>query len=251
MIHEATGRLRFNIVSSHWEEQLAKILHQEYQDNADYQALPQDAPEHVVARRVFDRMITHSGLPPAEWHMTVYSHDDQMAFVLPGGKVFISTGMINFCHTDDEVASIFGHEMAHHVCHHNAESITRNIVYIPAFFLSRLASGMDPDLVEIAVNVAYRLPGSRVTEREADQLGLLIMAESGYDPSACFDVWSRWGDFDKTRRPSYLSTHPSHHDRSVSVYSWLIAARNERLQKHHDGMLGIIQPDERQDLTIG
>jgi metalloendopeptidase OMA1, mitochondrial len=250
MIHKATGRLRFNIVSPHWEEQLAKKLHQEYLDNADYQALPQDAPEHIVARRVFDRMVPHSGLPQAEWNMTVYNHDDQMAFVLPGGKVFISTGMVNFCHTDDEVASIFGHEMAHHVCHHNAEGISRNLVYIPALLISWLVTGMDPDLVEIAVNVAYRLPGSRVTEREADQLGLLIMAASGYDASACFDVWSRWEDFDKTQSPSYLSTHPSHHDRSVSVYSWLNAARNKRLQKHHDGMLVDIKERGKYDLTV-
>lgn len=235
MTSQATGRLRFNVVSSHWEEQLAKKLEQEYKDNADYRALPDDSPERLVARRVFARMMHNSALPQTEWHMTVYDHPDQVAFVLPGGSVFISSGMVNFCSTDDEVAAVFGHEMAHHVCHHSAESISRNLVYIPALLISWLVTGMDPDLVEIAVDVAFRLPGSRVQEREADQLGLLIMAQSGYDASACFDLWSRWEEFEKNERPSYLSTHPSHHNRTTSVYSWLNTARRERLRKQCDG----------------
>lgn len=182
-------------------------------------------------------MIPHSQLPHDEWDIVVFDNADHTAFVLPGGKVFISTGMINFCNNDDEVASVFGHEMAHNVCHHNAESISRNLIWIPALFISWLVTGMDPDLVEIAVDVAFKLPGSRAQEREADYLGLLIMAESGYDASACFDLWSRWEEFEKEERPSYLSTHPSHHNRTTSVYSWLKAARNERLHEQPSGML--------------
>ena len=230
-----TGRLRFNVISQHWEEQLAKKLLQEYQEKYENKLLPPDSNEHRVARRVFDRMVTHSGLSDTEWDIIVYDDSDHMAFVLPGGKVFISSGMVNFCKSDDELASVFGHEMAHNVCHHGAESTTRNILRFPAIVISWLATGMDPDLVEVAVDVAFRLPGSRLQEREADYLGLLIMAESGYDASAAMELWSRWEEFDTEQRPSYLSTHPSHHSRTLDTFSWLKAAGTERLS----GSLGM------------
>lgn len=197
--------------------------------------LSTESPEHSIARRVFDQMVPHSGLPEAGWDMVIFDDSDHSAFVLPGGKVFVSRGMINFCKSDDEVASVFGHEMAHNVSHHSAESVSRNLIWIPALLISWLVTGMDPDLVEIALDVAYRLPGARTQEREADYLGLLIMAESGYDASACLDLWSRWEEFNKDERPSYLSTHPSHHSRTRNVNSWLKTARQERLSKQSLG----------------
>ena len=180
-------------------------------------------------------MIPHSGLPEAGWDIVVFDDPDHSAFVLPGGRVFISTGLINFCKSDDEVASLFGHEMAHNVSHHSAESVSRYLVWIPAVLISWLATGMDPDLLGTALQVAYILPGSRAQEREADYLGLLIMAESGYDASASLDLWSRWEEFEPDNSPSYLSTHPSHHDRTRSVYSWLKTARQERLSRQSLG----------------
>ena len=223
---------------------MAKKLLQEYQEEYEDRLLPSHSNEHRIARRVFDRMVPHSGLPDAEWDIIVYDDTDHMAFVLPGGKVFISSGMINFCRSDDEVASVFGHEMAHNVCHHIAESTSRNIFRFPAIVISWLATGMDPDLVEVAVDVAFHLPGSRLQEREADYLGLLIMAESGYDASSSMDLWSRWEDFDKAERPSYLSTHPSHHSRTLDTHSWLKAARTERLSES-SGLLPICQPRKK------
>ena len=226
-------------MSTHWEEQLAKKLFQQYKDGYDseHQLLELSCEAYRRVRRVFDRIVPHSGLSEADWDVIVFNTDDHDAYVLPGGKVFISTGMIDFCKSDDELASILAHEIAHTACHHSAEGISRNLIWIPAFMISWLATGMDPDLVEIAVNVAYRLPGSRAQEREADYYGLLMMAESGYDASACWNLWSRWEDFDKDESPSYLSTHPTHRDRTRSVLSWLKAARGQKLSYHSTGQL--------------
>lgn len=224
------------MISEHWEQQLAKKLNQEYLDDYKDKILPSDSDEHCAARRVFDRMIPYSGLSQAGWDIIVFDEPDRSAFVLPGGKVFISTGMINYCKNDDEIAAILGHELAHNIAHHSAEGISTNILRIPALYIAELISGMDPELVEIAVDVAFRLPRSRVQEREADYLGLLIMAESGYDPSACLYLWSRWEEIDLQDGPSYMSTHPSHHVRTGNVNSWLRGATKQRLLNDSTGM---------------
>ena len=145
--------------------------------------------------------------------------------------------MLEFCTRNDELAVILAHEIAHNVTHHASESISRALIYLPLFLVSCLISGIDPDLVQVGMDVAYRLPKLRKQEREADHIGLLIMAESGFDPSAALDLWSRWEDSDVNKSPNYLSTHPSHHDRFEHFTRWLRSARSRRLRSDCTGKL--------------
>lgn len=149
---------------------------------------------------------------------------------IPGNKVFVNQGMLDLCKRDDELAVILGHEIAHGVVRHSSERISRWAVLIPFIFLGSLLSGIDEDLVGLAVHVAFTLPYERSHEVEADRLGLTIMAESGYDPLAALDLWSRWNAEDQTYIPSYLRTHPSHHDRLTQFYGWHKDACRNRLR---------------------
>ncbi|KAK3056645.1 metalloendopeptidase [Extremus antarcticus] len=185
-----THRWRFNTVSQHHEKQLAQRLVRDVLDNGDSTILPDSSSEHTTVQRVFDRLVPAAGLVDTDWEVHVIDDPNTMnAFVLPGGKVFIYTGMLHLCSSDDELATILSHEIAHNICRHGSESVSRTLLWVPGFVISSLASGLDPDLVEVGMDVAFRYPNSRVHEREADYVGLLLMAESGYDPSAALNWW--------------------------------------------------------------
>ena len=239
---QVSGRLRFNIVSSHWEEQLGKVLFQQQLEKYHDKLFPETSEEHHTVKRILDRLIPHSGLADAEWDINVVNSPELSAFVIPGGKVFVHHGLLDLCTREDELAVVLGHEISHHVAHHMSESISRYLIWIPIYLISCLTTGMDPDLVELGVDVAFYLPGSRNQEREADYMGLLIAAESGYDPAAALDLWARWErvDKDEVQAPRFLRTHPSHHSRLDQINGWLVNARKNRLlgASHDEGFQG-------------
>ncbi|KAK3698976.1 metalloendopeptidase [Vermiconidia calcicola] len=200
---------------------------EEYSENL----LAESSPEHSTVRRVLDRLVQCTSLPEVDWDVRVVDTPERSAFVLPGGKVFVHRGVLDLCTRDDELAIVLSHEIAHVTAHHSSESVSRRLIWIPIYLLSCLASGIKPDLVELAVDVAFWLPGSRAQEREADYIGLLFMAESGYDPTAALDLWNRWEQLDEDglREPDFMRTHPSHHDRLRQISEWLSDARRGRL----------------------
>ena len=213
---------------------MGKALYQQEMEQHSDKILPPSTKEHRTVRYVFDQLVPHSGLRDNAWDIHVIDEPNTSAYVLPGGKVFVYRGMLDLCARNDELAVVLGHEIAHNVAHHTSESLSRGLIIIPIFIISCLASGMNPDLVNLGTDVAFRLPGSRAQEVEADYLGLQIMAESGFDPSAALDLWARWEFLDEFKNtPEYLRTHPSHHNRLENINSWLLQAREKRKSKHY------------------
>ena len=197
---------------------------------------PESTDEHLRVKRVFGRLIPHSGLDLDSWTVHVVNDPELGAFVLPNGQVFVYSGMLDFCNRDDELAVVLGHEIAHVLTHHVAERVSRVIALVPVAGISALTSGIDFDLVDLAVDVAFRYPHMRQHEVEADYLGLLVTARSGYDPHAALDLWTRWEEVEDYTGPSFLRTHPSHHDRLTRMVGWLSQARVERLVRDVEGM---------------
>ncbi|KAK5175762.1 metalloendopeptidase [Saxophila tyrrhenica] len=208
-----TYRWRFNTVSEFHENQFAERVHLETVEARGDSILPRTSKEHVAVQRIFDHLLPAAGLSDTEWELHVIDDPDTTnAFALPGGKVFVYTGLLDFCTSDDELASILGHEIAHTICRHGMESLSRFLLWLPLYVISCVASGLDPDLVALAVNVAFRYPNSRTQEAEADYIGMLLMAEAGYDPSAALDCWRRMEEQEAGTGVSYKSTHPGHHN---------------------------------------
>ncbi|KAI7737293.1 hypothetical protein M8C21_020725 [Ambrosia artemisiifolia] len=171
-----------------------------------------------------------------KWEVLVVNDRVVNAFCLPGGKIVVFTGLLEHFRTDEEIATIIGHEVAHAVARHAAEQITKNLWFTIGQLI--LYQFVMPDLVNTMSNLLLKLPFSRRMEIEADYIGLLLMASAGYDPRVAPKVFEKLGQVsgDSALR-DYLSTHPSGKRRSkllseasvmqeaISIYREAIAGR--------------------------
>jgi predicted Zn-dependent protease len=140
---------------------------------------------------------------------------------LPGGKVFVFSGILPICQDENGLAAVLGHEIAHNVAHHAAERISRSsIVMLSAFAVSFIfdVSGQFGNSI---ASLILSLPNSRTQEAEADHIGLLMMAEACYDPQAALDFWARMKKAEQFEPPQFMSTHPSHYNRAEQIKKWL------------------------------
>lgn len=171
-----------------------------------------------------------------KWEVLVVNDHLVNAFCLPGGKIVVFTGLLEHFRTDEEIATIIGHEVAHCVARHAAEQITKNLWFTIAQLI--LYQFVMPDLVNTMSNLLLKLPFSRRMEIEADYIGLLLMASAGYDPRVAPKVFEKLGQVSgDSAMQNYLSTHPSGKRRSkllseanvmqeaLSIYREAVAGR--------------------------
>jgi metalloendopeptidase OMA1, mitochondrial len=140
------------------------------------------------------------------------------AFVIPGGKVFVFSGILPIAKNDDGLAAILGHEIAHNLARHGAERMSSMVMLEPIRWLlifldsTGYTMGLGRLLGEVALDLGLSRPASRKQESEADYIGLLMMAKSCYDPAEAVKVWERMEKAQKAQGqevPQWLSTHPS------------------------------------------
>jgi len=146
------------------------------------------------------------------------------AFVLPGNHVFLFTGLFKYLKSEDDLAAVLGHEVAHNLARHAGEkisgSVLMNIVGIFAWVF------LDPSFyywLFPAASLLKDLPNSRKQETEADQIGLHITAQACYDPHAAKRLFLALEEEEKkgVHGPEFLSTHPSHTRRVEKMDSWI------------------------------
>ncbi|KAL5744440.1 hypothetical protein ACOSP7_027302 [Xanthoceras sorbifolium] len=149
-----------------------------------------------------------SHLDGLKWEVLVVNEAIVNAMCLPGGKIVVFTGLFEHFRTDEEIATIIGHEVGHAVARHIAEGITKNLWF--AIIQLILYQFVMPDLVNTMSTLLLRLPFSRKMELEADYIGLLLVASAGYDPRVAPKVYEKLGQISgNSLLRDYLSTHPS------------------------------------------
>ncbi|GAB7360251.1 hypothetical protein MBLNU230_g8011t1 [Neophaeotheca triangularis] len=218
-------RRRFNIISPEYEASQGESLYKQTMQEYQQQILPANHPKHRMVQRVLDRLIPHSGLDGERWEVHVIDSPEKNAFVIPGGKVFVFSGIMDVCRGDDGMAAVLGHEIAHNVAHHSAERLSRVIPLLVLAYLGSFALGIDAGFGSTIVDLAFLRPGSRSQESEADYIGLLMMAESCYDPEAAAALWARMEKEEHAAPPQFLSTHPSNHNRLQKIGEWMDEAK--------------------------
>ena len=129
-----------------------------------------------LVERVLNRLIRASGLTEENWEVHVIDDPQTNAFVIPGGKVFVFSGILPVAQSEDGLAAVLGHEIAHNVAHHTAERVSKGIIPLGIGMLLYLFS--DPFTSAAArtiLDFVFTAPGSRVQEvREHDSCGRLI-----------------------------------------------------------------------------
>lgn len=154
-----------------------------------------------------------------DWGWSVKVIDDPEnvnAWCMAGGKMAIYTGFINKVKpTDDELAQVMAHEIAHALANHTAEKMSMAMATQMGMMGVAIVS-QDSKYSKLAMSggalaatMAITLPNSRTAEKEADEMGIELAARAGYDPRAAATLWKKMGQVGGSSPPEFLSTHPS------------------------------------------
>ena len=131
--------------------------------------------------------------PGWKWEVNVLTSDQLNAFCMPGGKIMFYTGLINQLRlTDDEIAIVMGHEIAHALREHSREQVSQAIAARGAIGTGAALLGLPDgtsDLAGTAYETLIATRFSRTDEAEADRIGLELTARAGYDPRAGVSLW--------------------------------------------------------------
>jgi predicted Zn-dependent protease len=203
-------------------QQYAQMLAQANQKNA---LGGKDHPQVVRLRNIARRIIPFA-LPWNErakgWQLEVnlLGGNQINAFCMPGGKIMFYTGILQALKlTDDEVAMVMGHEIAHALREHARERMGKNAATgIGANLLGQvLGLGQLGQTVTNYGAQLLTLEFSRSDESEADLVGMELAARAGFDPRAGVTLWQKMGAASKGAPPQWLSTHPSGNTRIADI----------------------------------
>lgn len=171
-------------------------------------------------------------VPKTKWEVFVIDEPKEVnAFVCPGGKIFVFTGILPVCKNADGLATVLGHEVAHQVARHIAEKVSGYDVFVFGGFLMSLI-GIQYDYYESLMTLLYNLPNSRKAELEADYLGLKIMSRACFDPQEASKFWTRMTEAEGKSKggvlENLLSDHPVSTKRMKNMQDWLPEAMSLR-----------------------
>jgi predicted Zn-dependent protease len=157
-----------------------------------------------------------------EWSIKVIDEPETVnAWCMAGGKMAIYTGLIEKLHaTDDEIAQVMGHEIAHALANHQAEKMSVALATTAGVAVVGAVSDR-PELATTgaaaAAALAITLPNSRTAETEADRIGIELAAKAGYDPRAAVSLWEKMSKVGGSQPPQFLSTHPAPENRQRTL----------------------------------
>jgi predicted Zn-dependent protease len=235
-----TGRSQINFVSN---SEVASMAAGEF---AKMKKVPND-PRLAQIRRVGLSIVAvarkedkNGVLPPAnQWQFAVIDDKSPNAFAMPGGKIGFNVGMFPYASTDDDIAVILGHEVAHVLCQHSSERISQGLlVQLGAVAVDEATKNKSAQTRQawmagfgLGSQFGLLLPFSRSHESESDHLGLIFMARAGYNPEAAPAFWQRFAKAGGTKPPEFFSTHPADDTRVRQLQAWMPEAKAQAPKK--------------------
>lgn len=189
-------------------------------------ALDKSSANAKRLRVVADRLIKQAPLfrPDSaqwQWEVNLIKSPELNANCGPGGKIIFYSGIIEKLQlTDDEIAAIMGHEMAHALREHSREAMSKAYGVEMAKQGAGALLGLGSDslaLADAAVQYGMMLPNSRGNENEADLIGLELAARGGYNPNAAVSLWQKMAKASEGAPPEFMSTHPSSSSRITAL----------------------------------
>lgn len=164
--------------------------------------------------------------PGWKWEVNTISSDELNAFCMPGGKIMFYTGLIKRLNlSDEEIAVVMGHEIAHALREHSREQVSQAMAAQATIGIGAALLGLGDGAASLA-NAGYEAliatTFSRGDESEADRIGLELSARAGYDPRAGVTLWQKMLKAQSgSRPPEFLSTHPAETSRIQQIEALL------------------------------
>jgi predicted Zn-dependent protease len=222
-----THRSQFMLISESQENSLGV---QAYHEVLKKEKIVHDPQLVDPVRAVGERIARAANKPDYKWEFNVIDEPKTAnAFALPGGKIAVYTGLFPLAHDSAGLAAVLGHEVGHALAHHAAERMSQGLALeVVATGMSVALGSQSPGMQNailqafgLGAQVGVLLPFSRTQEAEADHIGLILMAQAGYDPHAALELWQRFEKSEKGSPPELLSTHPSYGTRERNIQSWM------------------------------
>lgn len=228
-----TGRQSLVLIDSATEMQLGL---QAYSQALTENKVTTDSRYYKAVQRVGSRVSRVANRPDFQWEFTLFDAPDTVnAWCLPGGKIGIYTGLFKVVENESQLAFVTGHEVGHAVARHGAERMSHQLIL--AVGAEVVAATMDDKTKEdrekiermrvafgLGSTLFVMLPFSRKHEYEADRIGLMYMADAGYDPREALKLQESFIAYHKQKGggvPEYLSTHPSDEKRLAQMKNYL------------------------------
>lgn len=220
-----TGRKQILLVSD--QEVLTSSLTQ-YSDYMKSAPLSTNAQGKAMVARVgkkiaaaTEKYLKENGLSAEisnfSWEFNLVKDNQMNAFCMPGGKIVVYEGLLKLVSSEDELAVVIGHEVAHAVAKHSNERLSQQMMtQYGAQILTQMLSNKSA-AIQHAGNAIYglgtqyglALPFSRKHESEADYMGLILMTMAGYNPEVAINFWQKMSAGGGASVPEFMSTHPS------------------------------------------
>jgi len=192
-------------------------------------------------RKAAERWLAGEGnssyLKDYKWEYHLVDSNEVNAWCMPGGKIVVYTGILPLTKTEDGLATVMGHEVAHALLNHGQQRVSADVLQqIGAAGVTTATMGSSKesqDLFMTAYGVGSSLfgtlPFSRKHESEADHYGLILMAIAGYNPEASIPFWQRMAAQGGST-PEFLSTHPSDETRIKQLQASIPEAKKKAAQ---------------------
>ena len=229
-----TGRRQINLVS---DAQVVAVSEQQYRsfisqapksrDMAQTERTREMGKRIASATERYLRSIGHTeDIRYFRWEFNLIASNQVNAFCMPGGKIVVYEGILPVARTDDELATVIAHEVAHAVAKHSNERLSQAILrQYGGQALGQILSGSSAGaqvvgniLYNVGGKLIFELPYSRKQEYEADQIGLYLMALAGYDYHNAPNLWvkmaSRSGGGNQSE---VISSHPNDQNRIRAI----------------------------------
>ncbi|TCZ92732.1 M48 family peptidase [Lysobacter sp. N42] len=211
-----TGRATINFMSS---DQLNEMGRASFTQMKEEGNVTQDPELNAYVQCITDHLV--AVLPQEyreyDWEVAVFEEETVNAFALPGGYMGVYTGMIRLAENQHQLAAVMGHEIGHVMAEHGGERMSGNILVSAGLFAADLILSDRPSEqrnlimagLGVGAQVGVLLPFSRTHESEADEIGLQLMAEAGFEPGQSVRLWELMAERSQGSGPEILSTHPA------------------------------------------
>lgn len=228
-----TGRHQLNLVSD--ADVLSSSL-TEYKSYMSKATVSGNKTESATVTRVGQRIanatetyLKNNGMSAEiknfSWEFNLVDNKELNAFCMPGGKIVVYTGLMSIISSDDELAVVLGHEVAHAVAKHSNERMSQQVVaqygsnILGAALANKSAAvqSVAGQVFGLGAQYGVMLPFSRKQESEADYMGLVLMTIAGYNPDVAVGFWQKMSSSGGQSVPEIMSSHPSDATRIANI----------------------------------